>query len=70
VFNVSEDRVPETLPKEVLKKMHDPEKRMTRKYPIASPNTLETRDAYLFPTLYGNMPTQFKVLSNHIVIFA
>ena len=47
--------------------MHVPKNRMTSEYPTASPNTLETHDAYLFgiPTRYGNMPTQFKVCLNY-----
>ena len=56
----------------MLKKMHVPKDRMTNEYPIASPDTLEAYDAYLFgiPTRFGNMPTQFRVLLNSIVIFA
>lgn len=52
-------QVPETLPEEVLSKMHAPSK---PDYPIASPTTLTEHDAYLFgiPTRYGNMPAQFK----------
>jgi len=52
--------------------MHVPKDRMTSEYPIASPDTLEAYDAYLFgiPTRFGNMPTQFRVLLNSIVIFA
>jgi len=72
LFNVYEIRVQETLPADVLKKMHVPEDRMTSEYPTASPGTLEAYDAYLFgiPTRFGNMPTQFRVLLNYIVIFA
>lgn len=52
-------QVPETLPQEVLTKMHAPPK---KDYPIATPDTLVEHDAYLFgiPTRYGNMPAQFK----------
>lgn len=52
-------QVPETLPAEVLTKMHAPPK---NDYPIASPATLTEHNAYLFgmPTRYGNMPAQFK----------
>lgn len=53
-------QVPETLPQEVLTKMHAPPK---SDYPIATNETLTEHDAFLFgiPTRYGNMPAQFKV---------
>ena len=52
-------QVAETLPQEVLTKMHAPPK---GDYPVASPETLKEHDAFLFgiPTRYGNMPAQFK----------
>ncbi|PPR05232.1 hypothetical protein CVT24_010338 [Panaeolus cyanescens] len=52
-------QVPETLPEEVLGKMHAPPK---REFPIATPKTLNNYDAFLFgiPTRYGNMPAQMK----------
>lgn len=52
-------QVPETLPEEVLTKMHAPPK---PDYPIASPQTLTEHDSFLFgiPTRYGNMPAQIK----------
>ncbi|KXT07651.1 hypothetical protein AC578_10223 [Pseudocercospora eumusae] len=54
-------RVPETLPQEVLAKMHAPEK--DDKIPILeSPSQLEQYDAFLFgiPTRYGTFPAQWK----------
>jgi NAD(P)H dehydrogenase (quinone) len=53
-------RVPETLPQEVLTKMHAPPK---GDYPIATPDVLTEYNAFLFgiPTRYGNMPAQWKV---------
>ncbi|EPQ50433.1 flavo protein WrbA [Gloeophyllum trabeum ATCC 11539] len=52
-------QVPETLPGEVLAKMHAPPK---PSYPIISPAELATFDAFLFgiPTRYGNFPAQLK----------
>ncbi|BFZ55883.1 flavodoxin-like fold protein [Savitreella phatthalungensis] len=52
-------QVSETLPQEVLDKMHAPAK---KDYPTATSDTLVQHDAYLFgvPTRYGNMPGQFK----------
>lgn len=52
-------QVPETLPDEVLTKMHAPPK---PDYPIATPDTLTEYDAFLFgiPTRYGNFPAQWK----------
>lgn len=54
-------RVPETLPQEVLGKMHAPAK--DEKIPeIPSPNTLAEYDGFLLgiPTRYGNFPAQWK----------
>lgn len=53
-------RVPETLPTEVLAKMHAPAK---SDYAIATLDTLLEHDAFLLgiPTRYGNMPAQWKV---------
>lgn len=51
--------MPETLSDEVLTKMHA---RKDNSLPIASPELLETYDAFLFgiPTRFGNFPAQFK----------
>lgn len=53
-------RVPETLPEEILAKMHAPPK---PDYPIITPDVLVNYDAFLLgvPTRYGNMPAQWKV---------
>jgi len=52
-------QVPETLPEEVLAKMHAPPK---SNYPTIDPATLETYDAFLLgiPTRYGSFPAQWK----------
>ncbi|KAF8838399.1 flavoprotein WrbA [Paxillus ammoniavirescens] len=52
-------QITETLPEEVLAKMHAPPK---RDYPIITPRELTQFDAYLFgiPTRYGNFPAQWK----------
>ncbi|GAB1191946.1 Minor allergen Alt a 7 [Aspergillus pseudonomiae] len=52
-------QIAETLPKEVLDKMHAPEK---KDHPIADQETLLKYDAVLFgiPTRYGNFPAQWK----------
>jgi len=52
-------QVPETLPDEVLTKMHAAPK---REYAIATADTLRNYDGILFgiPTRYGNFPGQFK----------
>ncbi|EHK96337.1 putative Minor allergen Alt a 7 [Glarea lozoyensis 74030] len=52
-------QIAETLPAEVLTKMHAPPK---PDYPIATAKTLEEYDAFLFgvPTRYGNFPAQWK----------
>jgi len=52
-------QVPETLPEEVLAKMHAPPK---SDIPVVTPATLEKYDAFLFgiPTRYGNFPAQWK----------
>ncbi|KAK9381649.1 flavoprotein-like protein [Kockiozyma suomiensis] len=52
-------QVPETLPEEVLAKMHAPAK---PDYPIATNETLTSHDAFLFgvPTRYGTFPAQWK----------
>lgn len=52
-------QVPETLPQEVLAKMHAPAK---ADYPVIDAKTLESYDAFLFgiPTRYGNFPAQWK----------
>jgi NAD(P)H dehydrogenase (quinone) len=55
------DRVAETLPEEVLAKMHAPPK---PDIPVVTPEILENYDAYLFgiPTRYGNFSAQWKGL--------
>lgn len=52
-------RIEETLPEDVLAKMHAPAK---ASYPIATPDKLLSYDAVLFgiPTRYGNFPAQWK----------
>ncbi|KAJ7333357.1 flavoprotein-like protein [Mycena albidolilacea] len=52
-------QIPETLPQEVLTKMHAPAK---PDYPIIDANTLATFDAFIMgiPTRYGNFPGQWK----------
>ena len=52
-------RVPETLPAEVLEKMHAPPK---NEIPVIDAATLATYDAFLIgiPTRYGNFPAQWK----------
>ncbi|KAH3684501.1 hypothetical protein WICPIJ_004534 [Wickerhamomyces pijperi] len=52
-------QIPETLPDEVLTKMHAPPK---PDFPIATLDTLTEHDAFLFgiPTRYGNFPAQWK----------
>jgi len=52
-------QIAETLPQEVLTKMHAAPK---SQYPIADPVALEKYDAFLFgiPTRYGNFPAQWK----------
>ena len=52
-------QVAETLPDEVLQKMHAPAK---SSYPVAEPTKLLEYDAVLFgiPTRYGNFPAQWK----------
>ncbi|KAE9993697.1 hypothetical protein EG327_003706 [Venturia inaequalis] len=54
-------QLPETLPAEVLAKMHAPPKDESIKT-LNDPKELETFDGYLFgiPTRYGNMPAQWK----------
>ncbi|KAF2164495.1 benzoquinone reductase [Zasmidium cellare ATCC 36951] len=53
-------QIQETLPEEVLGKMHAPPKDTS--IPIADPKTLEQYDAFLFgiPTRYGTFPAQWK----------
>jgi len=52
-------QITETLPQEILTKMHAPAK---GEYPILSPPDLAGFDAFLLgvPTRYGNMPAQWK----------
>lgn len=55
-------QVAETLPEEVLSKMHAPAK--ASDVPVLEdPSTLEAYDAFLLgiPTRYGNFPAQWKV---------
>jgi hypothetical protein len=56
------NRIPETLPDEVLAKMHAPPK---KDYPVITANDLPQFDAFAFgiPTRYGNFPGQWKVRS-------
>ncbi|OCK81038.1 benzoquinone reductase [Lepidopterella palustris CBS 459.81] len=53
-------QIPETLPEEVLTKMHAPPKSDIEILKV--PATLEKYDAFLFgiPTRYGNFPAQWK----------
>ncbi|KAI4217196.1 MAG: hypothetical protein LQ351_000505 [Letrouitia transgressa] len=53
-------QVPETLPSEVLSKLHAPGQDPS--VPIISPDKLEEYDGFLFgiPTRYGNFPGQWK----------
>nr|VWP01316.1 Polygalacturonase (PG) (EC (Pectinase) [Ganoderma boninense] len=52
-------QISETLPEEILAKMHAPAK---PNYPILAPGDLANFDAFLFgvPTRYGNFPAQWK----------
>ncbi|KAH8828044.1 1,4-benzoquinone reductase [Flagelloscypha sp. PMI_526] len=52
-------QVAETLPQEILTKMHAPAK---PDYPVITPAELTNFDAFLFgiPTRYGNFPAQWK----------
>ncbi|RYO88493.1 hypothetical protein DL764_008719 [Monosporascus ibericus] len=59
-------QVPETLPKDVLEKMHAPGQ--SADIPILEdPGTLEAYDGILFgiPTRYGNFPAQMKAFIDH-----
>ncbi|KAJ7697179.1 1,4-benzoquinone reductase [Mycena rosella] len=53
-------QIAETLPQEVLTKMHAPEKSA---FPIITPEELAKYDAFLMgiPTRFGNFPAQWKV---------
>ena len=53
-------QVAETLPQDVLEKMHAPAKPA---YPVITPADLPQFDGFIFgvPTRYGNMPAQLKV---------
>jgi len=53
-------QVEETLPQDVLEKMHAPAQ--DKAVPFATPSTLENYDAFLIgiPTRFGNLPTQLK----------
>ncbi|OJA15886.1 hypothetical protein AZE42_09701 [Rhizopogon vesiculosus] len=52
-------QIAETLPDEVLTKMHAPSK---PSYPVVTPSQLTEFDAFIFgiPTRYGNFPAQWK----------
>ncbi|KAF8579647.1 benzoquinone reductase [Ramaria rubella] len=52
-------QIAETLPEDVLTKMHAPPK---GNYPILEPSSLPDYDVFLFgiPTRYGNLPAQWK----------
>jgi len=58
-------RIAETLPEEVLTKMHAAPK---PDYPIITPAELANFDGFLLgiPTRYGNFPAQWKV-SKHMI---
>ncbi|PRP81789.1 hypothetical protein PROFUN_10778 [Planoprotostelium fungivorum] len=53
-------QIPETLPEEVLQKMHAPPK--AEDVPVADPKTLLEYDGFLLgvPTRFGNFPAQWK----------
>lgn len=53
-------RIPETLPQEILTRLHAPEK---PDYPVITPDIMVTYDGFLFgvPTRFGNMPAQWRV---------
>ncbi|KAG8216619.1 protoplast secreted protein [Butyriboletus roseoflavus] len=53
-------QIPETLPADILTKMHAPPK---PDYPVITAEELPDFDAFLFgiPTRYGNFPAQWKV---------
>ncbi|KAI9700531.1 MAG: Minor allergen Cla h 7 [Bogoriella megaspora] len=59
-------QIPETLPQDVLSKMHAPPK-STEIQTLDSPKTLEQYDGFLFgiPTRYGNFPAQWKAFWDH-----
>lgn len=59
-LTLSKFRVAETLPQEVLTKMHAPPK---PDYPVLQPNDLANFDGFIcgIPTRFGCMPAQFKV---------
>jgi len=59
-------QVGETLPSEVLSKMHAPGQDSS--IPIATPETFTSYDAFLFgiPTRYGNYPAQWKTLIDRL----
>jgi len=71
--NISSDifilRIPETLPQDVLTKMHAPPK---PDYPVISPAELAQFDGILcgIPTRYGNFPAQWKVRIYPALLFA
>lgn len=53
-------RIPETLPDDILTKLHAPPKPI---YPVITAEQLPDFDAFLFgiPTRFGNFPAQWKV---------
>lgn len=59
-------RVAETLPQEVLAKMHAPPKPA---YPVLEPADLAQFDAFLMgiPTRFGNFPAQWKVRNMRVL---
>ncbi|KAF2234427.1 benzoquinone reductase [Viridothelium virens] len=59
-------QVAETLPQEVLTKMHAPPKPSNIET-LSDPKTLEQYDGFLFgiPTRYGNFPAQWKAFWDH-----
>lgn len=60
-------QVQETLPSEVLSKMHAPSQ--PSEIPFITPDILQTYDAFLLgiPTLYGSFPAQWKVFFDNTI---
>ena len=57
-------RIAETLPSDILAKMHAPPK---PDYPLITPNEIPQFDGFIFgsPTRYGNFPAQWKVSARY-----
>ncbi len=60
------NRIAETLPEEVLGKMHAPGP--NKEVPVITADVLKTYDAFLFgiPTRYGNYPAQWKAFIDQL----